>query len=578
MKLLALCSAVLLWTHAAYGADKAWTEVRSEHFRVLSDGDAKEARAVARQFEQIRAAFAAALPSLNPDPPVPLLILAPKDATSAKALLPQMWKRGAPGGFFSAGREKAFALVRLDVVRDGHTVAFHEYTHSILNSNFRWLPLWLNEGLAEFFGNTRFESDRIYVGAANIRAEYTRGASLLPLEKLLKVDASSAEYQDPDKVQMFYSESWALVHMLLVPSSAERGKRLQQYLTLIDKGADAVNAFRSAIGEPADMEKQLNTYLDRKSFDVLVSNSPTEVVEETFTARALSSGEINEELGTVQVWLGENAAARKRLEQTLKDDPRSALANESMGFLHVHEGRNPQALAQFERALQLNARLYLSAYYAAMLSSKNKSTADLRGAMNQVLELNPEFAPAHIQLAASYLRDGNSQNAVTPALKAVQIRPALGGYHTALGRILHAAGRDDEAAAVARYVAERWQDLHHDEAVDLWEMLSPDARKGADFPRRPTPSGTREVRGSVTSLTCRDNRRVMDIVIDSKPHTFRVNDNQIRLGLADSVWYAPDHFNRCHHIEGLRAIIYYKQSSNSRITGDLVQFDIHRVN
>ena len=138
-------------------AEKGWVEVRSPHFRVLSDGSEKEARTVARQFEQIRVAFAAALPWLRVDSPVPLLILAPQDESSARTLLPEMWKRRGlkPGGFFASGWEKAFALVRLDVVRrqaearadgDGYQVVYHEYTHSLLNANFRWLPLWLNEG------------------------------------------------------------------------------------------------------------------------------------------------------------------------------------------------------------------------------------------------------------------------------------------------------------------------------------------------------------------------------------------------------------------------------------------------
>src|SRR5438105_1768351 len=35
-------------------AEKGWGEVRSPHFRVLSDGSESAARAVARQFEQMR--------------------------------------------------------------------------------------------------------------------------------------------------------------------------------------------------------------------------------------------------------------------------------------------------------------------------------------------------------------------------------------------------------------------------------------------------------------------------------------------------------------------------------------------
>src|SRR5215471_4559378 len=109
----------LLLPQFAQAAPKNWAEIRSPHFRVLSDGSEAEARSVARQFERIREAFATALPSLHLDSPAPLLILAPKDESSAKALLPDMWKHQGlkPGGFFASGSDRAFAVVRLDVVR-----------------------------------------------------------------------------------------------------------------------------------------------------------------------------------------------------------------------------------------------------------------------------------------------------------------------------------------------------------------------------------------------------------------------------------------------------------------------------
>src|SRR5262245_33860419 len=82
----------LLFSLSATAAEKGWIEVRSPHFRVLSDGAEHEARTVAGRFEQMRMAFATALPWLRLDPPVPLLILAPRDETSLKTLLPEMWK------------------------------------------------------------------------------------------------------------------------------------------------------------------------------------------------------------------------------------------------------------------------------------------------------------------------------------------------------------------------------------------------------------------------------------------------------------------------------------------------------
>jgi hypothetical protein len=47
-------------------ADKEWAEVRSPHFRVITDGSEKDARRVAREFEQIRFAMSFGLSQTAP--------------------------------------------------------------------------------------------------------------------------------------------------------------------------------------------------------------------------------------------------------------------------------------------------------------------------------------------------------------------------------------------------------------------------------------------------------------------------------------------------------------------------------
>jgi len=555
-----------------YASDADWLEAKSSHFRVLSDGSAEEARAVAHQFEQIRTAFATALPSIRLETAVPLTVLALKDDQSVRALLPQMWKQKAlkPGGLFAEGREKTFAIVRLDVVRrqsesrasgNGYQVVYHEYTHSVLNSNFRWLPLWLNEGLAEFFGNTQFDNDKIYIGAANVRAEYTRGRPLLPIEKLLSVAPGSGEYEDADKVQVFYSESWGLVHLLLTGPLSEGGRRLQQYIKLLDDGIDARQAFREAIGEFKEIEDQLKKYLDRAGLDSFVFNNPSDVSNEKISVRRLDIAETNAELGTVEVWLHENAAARERLERAMKADSRSALAVESMGVLSFNEGADRPALTFFEQALQRDLNRLLSGYYRGMLTTAPSP------ALLDVIKQNPDFAPAHVQLAMAYLREGNTDRALAPALKAAQLHPSLGGYHVLVGNILHGLGRDSEAAAVARFVAERWRDVHRDEAVELWLKLPASLRQGVELSKRSPVPGTRIVSGKVTSLECRDKDQTMKLVIDNAPLTLRVKDDKAGFGLSDTVWYGPDHFNRCRHLEGLRVVVQYRNA-------ELIQLDV----
>jgi hypothetical protein len=165
----------------------------SPRFRVLSDGSDRDARRVAREFEQMRAVFSTSFPNLRLDSGAPLLVLAPRDESSAKSLSPQYWKQKGvrPAGYFSHGWEKQFAVVRLDAVSPGsYEVVYHEYTHTILHLNFPWFPVWLDEGLADFYGSTRFEQSQMLVGAPGMRAIELQQmlTVLIPVETLISVD------------------------------------------------------------------------------------------------------------------------------------------------------------------------------------------------------------------------------------------------------------------------------------------------------------------------------------------------------------------------------------------------------
>jgi len=440
-----------------------------------------------------------------------------------------------------------------------------------LNANFRWLPDWLNEGLAEFFGNTEFRDNKIYLGAPNIRTQYTRGRPLIPLESLIGATLTSAEYQDQNKVQMFYSESWGLVHLLFVPPAAERGKRLQQFLTLLEKGTDHKAAFREAIGDLKTTEEQLKRYLDQDQQDVFMFNNPSEIKDDALRLRQLTSAETDAELGTVEVWLHENSSARQRLEQALKDDPRSALAAQAMGFLKFSEGKDLEAVAYFDRALKSDEKLYLSLYYRTMLQA---DTRVVRAGLNRVVELNPQFAPAYAQQALGYSRDGQFATAIPLAVKAQQLAPSKAGYHLLIANILHALASDSEAAAIVRFVADRWQGLDRDEAAESWQKLPAEVRRGVEITGRPTRSGAKTISGNIGSVACSEKDQTMNIVIDGVPFRFHVRNGRLNVGLSDTVWFSSDHFDRCHRLEGLHVKIEYTPSTASGTVGDMTQFDI----
>lgn len=153
------CVAIALLVCSGLQAkEKPWTEVKSPHFRVLTDGSVGEARRVANEFEQMRSVFATAFPKMQLETGAPLLIFAPRDEQSMISLAPLVWKKEAAhvAGVFQTGWDKQFAIVRIDQDHPGaYQVVYHEYVHSLLHANFRWLPGWLDEGLADFYGAER---------------------------------------------------------------------------------------------------------------------------------------------------------------------------------------------------------------------------------------------------------------------------------------------------------------------------------------------------------------------------------------------------------------------------------------
>jgi len=570
-------------SHPGRAAEKRWTEIRSPHFRVLTDSSDSSARRVAREFEQMRVALNDVYPGIRLDSGAPLLVLAPRDEDSMKALAPWFWARkGAkPAGFFSHGWDREYAVVRLDQVSpEAYQVVYHEYVHSIMHLNLRWLPAWLDEGWADFYANTRFEEKRLIVGAPSRRISVVRSRSLIPLETLLKVNQASPYYRDEDKVYMFYAESWGLTHYLTFGDGMERGKKLLQFANLLQQGGDSRQAFEQTFGDLKQVESKLDQYLSRPAMLMGILPNPPQTDEKGFEARKLTEAETEAELGSFHLWHRDMANARALTEQALRDDPKLGLAHENMGFIDFSEGRDQEASREFNEAVAADNKLYLSIFSLAMLSLQARSNApgdqdQFKDMLLKVLDLNPQFAPGYVQLARLDVRQGDLAHAFALARKAEQLEPARAGYHILSGQILERLGRGAEAAGFAKFVAERWPGADHDEAVELWNKVPVAQRPQGELTAAPTPEATQLVEGKVKSAVCgsKDNRESFVVEHEGKLMRFVVKSG-FRGGFSDTLWYGADHFNFCRHAEGLRAVVRYRPASDNEYTGEVAEFEL----
>ncbi|HUM03940.1 MAG TPA: DUF1570 domain-containing protein [Terriglobales bacterium] len=577
-------SLLLFLAPFALASDRPWREIRSPHFRVITDGSENDARNVARAFEQMRAMFSAQFPTFRVDSPASLLILAPEDESSTKKLVPAFWQHPGPkpAGVYFHGWEKQYALIRLDAIGSDKTnpdtfaVVYHEYVHSLLHMNFRWLPTWLDEGLAEYYAYTRFEGNKIYIGAPPRNAGrlmLLRNRTILPLPKFLEQRGSFT--RDETDTQAYYAQCWALTHFLTMAPSLQGGK-LRKFFNLLQQGVPQQKAFQDTFGDMSQVQKDFDIYLHQLAFSAGVIPAPNRIDEKSFSARALTVPETEAELGSFYLTTHQWKLAQEVSETAAKEDPKSAIAHENLAFVALQHGKDDEATREFSRALELDDHLYRSLFARTMLSSLPHGTSHeereaYRSALMKVLDGNPLFAPVFVELAKSVAAEGDLPRALALARTAEKLEPSRAGYHLLTGQILLRMGQTADAAAHAAYVADRWEGPDHDEALELLARV-PLAQRPPDAPSDSPAPDVLTAEGIVKSVVCNDRGSEITIDRSGQPLTFTVKG--VSGGFSDTLWVGEDHFSLCYHITGLRAVFRYKAGADKATVGQLLSWGI----
>lgn len=134
----------------------------------------------------------------------------------------------------------------------------HETTHGYVHAVVPSIPLWLDEGVAEFFELPRAEAGlhRQHVAhLAGRRLEGTWRPGLARMQALAK----AAELTQDD-----YAEAWCWTHWLVATTPARRAI-LQDYLTAVRRDGATASLdvrLRHASGGPVDPETDLLAHLD----------------------------------------------------------------------------------------------------------------------------------------------------------------------------------------------------------------------------------------------------------------------------------------------------------------------------
>lgn len=281
----------------------------SEHFEILAPRD-PEATAVLHQLEFARAFFEQSAKLRSPHARSPLIFV---PATSAQ--FARMRGPGLAYGFYVPlpGRD---AIVMEGLEPTLRRAAIHEYTHLAMQYSGRRNPRWLDEGIAEYYSTLRSAGARAEYGhALPERMARLRSSPWLEIGELLtrgqQRRGTTALSED-----MFYSESWLLVHMLITSEPYRKGwPDFRDAISL--EGRSSEKAFESVYHRDLEqVRSDLRAYF--AAGEIEVQSVPMIRPQVTVTAFAADGFDIEATTAGVEGWSGRTAEARLAYQKLVR--------------------------------------------------------------------------------------------------------------------------------------------------------------------------------------------------------------------------------------------------------------------
>jgi len=596
----------------AHDKPENWLEVRSQHFTVVTNANEKAGRRIADQFERMRSVFHVAFPRVSIDNGSPIIVLAIKDEKDFRALEPQAYLAKGQlklGGLFLRVPDKNYVLMRVDAEGEHpYAVIYHEYTHFLLSKSAEWLPLWLNEGLAEFYENTDIHEKDVALGQPSPEnIQWLRENRLLPLATLLTVDTSSPYYHEEKKGSIFYAESWALTHYLEVRDFQGKTKHLTDYTELLREKVDPVTAAARVFGDLKQLQSNLESYIHQGSFNYFKLATSTGVDDTAFKVQALSETQADAVRADFLAYNERVADARPLLDHVLQEDPKNVSAHETMGFLEFRAGHLDEARKWYGQAVKLDSQSYIAHYYFAAISmnagASPSDDAQVEASLRAAIKLNPAFAPPFERLAAfEGMRRQNLDEAHTMILSAVELDPGNVSYRMTAASVLMQMeqGKDAvavlrEALRVAKSPAETAMVQNYLQQVERYatarerqtaEELEASAQANAgsagesngdvgasaeEIPKGPH----RFLVGTLQNVHCHASK--IELTMAAKGKTMPLHSgNFYQIGFTALGFEPKGDLNPCKDLEGMSAKVEYVESSAQPPVAYVVAIELHK--
>ena len=568
---LAVCLA------SASPAAAQWRRIDSPNFVVIGEVGAGDLRDIAVKFEAFRETLSRLLTERAIATAVPTVVVVFRHDRAFTPFKPKF--EGKPvdvGGMFVPRHDINYILI----VGDGEPwrlpIVFHEFAHLIIANAGRNVPVWLSEGIAEYYSTFELIGDGREVRLGLVledRLAHLNETPMLPLETLLSVDHESPLYNEGNRRSTFYAQAWALTHLIL-RGKPDRTRQLAAYLDNLSNGLAPKQAWDKAFGSE-DMARELDGYVRRQAFMTVRHRFPDKLAKFEGTAVPVRPIEVQALLAELLMDQDRLDEAAEILKGASKLEPGNARFGIAAASLDL--ARRDRAAAE-KRLRELGAPAdwlgkYLAGIAVADLVDYDDNRPDphwidtARRYFTDARTSGPEQANALARMAELELRSREGPSPAT--LEAIQRARALapGRHDYAITHAQVLARQSEFAAARAvlgPFLSNRYPVQIRDAArsllarvaeVELSRLtrslgLPPQSATSApagSAPEFPTPSAARPVfrdlqpgeqraEGMLAGIDCPGGRPVFQLKTAAGVTTFSAS----QLAAVDLITYRPD--------------------------------------
>jgi tetratricopeptide (TPR) repeat protein len=416
--------AATLCLTACFAAEPKWIRLQSTNFELFTPAGERTGREAIRYLETVRSFFSAAV-----GPPKTGLAIRVVLFPDENAYHEYQPKAFAVAHYLSTDERDLIVIGRFD--QEHAPAVIHEYVHLLVRHLNDDTPLWLNEGLAEFYSSLKPKGNQAIIGDLHLgRLAALRRDIWIAVERIIQAGQDSPYYNEKDKASAFYNESWALVHML-AESPPYRGK-FRDFLGAIEGKGDSAAAFKSVYGKTVtEINRELREYVESKTFVGSLLNVKLEKSSEQPLVSAAAGFELRMTLADllpVPEKAGERRSRYETLAREFSDRPEPAAA---LGDLLLGAREPDKAREWFEEAWTRDCRNAAALRRYARLLRQQGDLARAGLVLGRVLEVDPAGLQARLDFASVALQQNDPDRAfdILRSMRSVPAKQAADLFH-----------------------------------------------------------------------------------------------------------------------------------------------------